>query len=250
MKISNGLGSLHNSNRQVSFVSKRHRTGADRLQFLWRPAVMCAAILVLLTGARAADPSEWSEYDAGVVGSDGFDWRGGYAGISTGVSDTGTRVTAAGSRTTKSRLDAAFSVFGGYNWQVSRVVLGVEGELAYLGREAKGNHAALGRFTSKSTWSAALKGRVGLPIGRFMPYLSAGLAATGQTFTANRVKDKAVGVGPTFGAGLEVAMTNKVRVRADYSLTGILDTTMRFGGTSTRRQSANHRLMIGVSYAF
>lgn len=223
---------------------------SDGPHLFWRPIVMCTAMLVLLTGAHAADNSEWSEYDADNMGTAGFDWRGGYVGAAAGISDTGTRVTAGGSRTTKSRLDAAFSVFGGYNWQVSRVILGVEGELAYLGREAKGNHASLGRFTSKSTWSAALKGRVGLPIGRFMPYLSAGLAATGQTFTANGVKDKAVGVGPTFGAGLEVAMTNKVRVRADYSLTGILDTTMRFGGTSTRRQSANHRLMIGVSYAF
>lgn len=227
------------------------KSGAHRCirQFL-APVTLCAVLIMLMTGANAADLDTWSGAPAMPDLPADSIWAGPYAGAEVGLSETGTEAKSGGVTKDFSRTDAAFGLFAGYNWRISRVVVGVEGSAAYLGGEAKSSHTTLGNIKSGSTWSASIKGRVGLPIGRFMPYLSAGVAATDNTFKANGRKDTSVGIGPVLGAGLEVAVTDSWRVRADYSLTGIMNKNSNFGGATVKRSSANHRLMLGVAYAF
>lgn len=217
---------------------------------LLAPATLCVVLVMLMTGAKAADLDTWSVAPTMPDLPTGSIWAGPYAGVDVGLSGTGTETKSGGVKKNFSRTDAAFGLFAGYNWQISRVVVGVEGSATYIGGEAKTDHGSLGVIKSGSTWTASFKGRVGLPIGRFMPYLSAGVAATDNTFKANGRADTSVGIGPVLGGGLEVAVTDNWRVRADYSLTGIIDKKSTFGGASIKRTSANHRLMLGVGYAF
>lgn len=218
--------------------------------WLLKPFVLCSVLLFLIAGARAADMP--------VMDNTGFDpvvaqeplWAGPYLGFEAGGSQTVTEVKAGGQKKDYSRFDAAFGVFGGYNWEVSRMILGVEGAAAYIGDKKKGQHPVLGSIETGSKWSVSAKARAGLPINNFMPYLSIGLAATDHSLKANGQTKNSINISPVLGAGLEVAMRDKWRLRADYSISGITDSKDRYSGTEARRTAANHRLMIGISRGF
>ncbi|GGB50411.1 outer membrane protein [Roseibium aquae] len=213
--------------------------------------MLCAVLTALVGSARAADLGEFSS----AQGPEGFQpgsiWAGSYAGFEAGLSQSGTEAEAGSAKTDFDRTDAAFGAFAGYNWEVSRFVLGVEAGGAYLGGQGKGTLSGVGAIKGGSQWTASLRGRAGVPIGNFMPYLSAGLAATEYTFEANGRKKSEVQFGPMLGAGLEVAAHDKWRVRADYALTGVLgEDKENFNGTTIKRSAGNHRLMLGISRAF
>ncbi|WP_150523017.1 outer membrane protein [Roseibium sediminis] len=225
------------------------RVAAHR-NFWLRPLVMCTVLGGLVVGAKAADLPVYDEFVTPTLPSRGSIWEGAYFGAEVGGSQTLTELKATGAKSTASRTDAAFGLFGGYNWQVSRVVLGVEAGATYLGGQSKKNLAGVGSVKAGSKWSGSLRARVGLPFETFMPYLSAGLAATEHSTKANGKTHSSVGVGLMFGGGVEVAVSENWRIRADYSATGILNEKDMFGGSQIERTAANHRLMLGVSYAF
>ncbi|MHA7772109.1 outer membrane protein [Roseibium sp. M-1] len=235
----------------------RHRKGGRRSGLLRRilrshwllePLVLLAVLGVLVVGANAADLNTYNEP---VYAPEPQSlWAGPYLGLETGISQTATQVKSGGSKDDYSRVDAAFGVFGGYNWEVSRFVLGLEGSATYLGNLEKGTHPSLGTVETGSKWSVGAKARVGLPINNFMPYLSVGLAAADHTLKAKGTDRSSVSVSPVLGAGLEVAVTEAWHVRADYTLQGLASDTSKYGGTSAERTAANHRLMIGVSRSF
>lgn len=221
------------------------------MQCGWRRHAMfllfCAVLLLLISYAKAADVETWSGPPAMPNLPESSIWSGAYAGVAIGFSQTFTEAKSGGDKKPLTGSGPAVSLYGGYNWQISRVILGVEGSATFLGGGAKATHGTLGLIKSRSNWSATAKGRIGVPIGRFMPYLSAGLAATDNTFKANGKSDKAVGVSAVFGGGLEFAAQDNWRLRADYSLSGILDKKSSFSGTSAERAVGNHRFMLGMA---
>ncbi len=219
-----------------------------RSHWLLEPLVLLAVLGVLVVGASAADLDTYGEP---VYASDPQSlWAGPYLGLEAGISQTVTDVKSGGRSKDFSRVDAAFGVFGGYNWEVSRFVLGVEGSATYLGNLEKGRHPTLGAVETGSKWSVGAKARVGLPINTFMPYLSAGIVAADHTLKANGKENYSVSINPVVGAGLEVAVTDAWHVRADYSLQGIVNDKAKYGGTNAERTAGNHRLMIGLSRSF
>lgn len=223
-------------------------------------AGIVASSLVLLVGvwgssAQAADLAQpLPDYDSSSV----IDaprkrnpFEGAYFGVEAGASGSATRTEFGSTKKTQSRVDAAFGAFAGYNWQVSKVILGVEGSAHYLGSQSKSQVTGLGQVKSSSPYSLGLKGRIGLPIDNFMPYLSVGLAATQHSYQVQGFKAKKnMHLGASVGAGLEVALTDNLRARADYTLTAIAADKHKFGTKSVKDISANHRLMLGVAYAF
>lgn len=219
--------------------------------WLVKPLILCGVLAVLIGSARAADLDDFSSTELSGTFQPASIWAGPYAGAELGLSQTGTEAKAAGQKADFDRTDAAFGLFAGYNWQVSRVVLGVEAGGAYLGGQGKGNLPGVGNVKAGSQWAATLRGRAGVPIGNFMPYLSAGLSATQYSFEANGKKDTEVSLGPVVGVGVEMALLQNWRLRADYSLTGILGENKRsYNGTTIERSAGNHRLMLGVAYGF
>lgn len=210
------------------------------LQAGWKPVTVSLILLGLtaLAGQQQAHAGE------------NFSWAGSYAGVEVGPSQTVTDVKSGGAKKAIDRMDAAFGLFAGHNWQFDRVVVGVEANAAYLGGEAKGTHPTLGDVKTRAAWTGAVKGRVGMAFGRVLPYLSAGVAVSDHEIKANGGKASAAGIGLVLGAGAEYAATDRVHLRADYSLTGVMDTKDRLGGASVSRVSGNHRLMLGLSYAF
>lgn len=178
-----------------------------------------------------------------------FSWAGSYAGVQVGGGQMAGEIKATSKKTFD---DGGFAggIYAGHNWEVSRFVLGIEGDLTYLGNKKKFDHASLGKMTAKNNWRAELKGRVGLPIDRFMPYLSGGLAVSDYTLSSATTKKDETNLSLSVGAGVEYALSDQLRLRADYSLSGLDHTKHNFGSTRVKSEAASHILMLGVSYAF
>ncbi len=245
-----GFSSSNEFESACAFSPTGQPGGRFFLRWLWKPLLLCAVSAVLVTGARAAD-LETGGAPLFVTAKPAKNlWSGPYLGLEGGVSNTLTEVKANDRTEELSRVDAAFGLFAGHNWQVSRIVLGVEGAATYIGGTEKGTHPTLGTVSADAKWSVSAKARAGVPIGNFLPYLSAGLAVGEHGLKVGSDRQSSVQVGPVIGAGVEVALKDKWRVRADYSLTGLINETSRFDGTSVRRQSGNQRLMLGLSRSF
>ena len=106
----------------------------------------------------------------------------------------------------------------GYNWQVGKVVLGLEGDIDWSGLQ--GTRAStpcpLGCTTS-DTWLSTVRGRVGYTFDRFMPYITGGLAAGDiRAATPGFAGGTATNAGWTVGAGLEVALPGNWTAKAEY----------------------------------
>ncbi len=211
--------------------------------------VGCLASALVAAPAQSADlpnvPGLYTE-----VGPErAFSWAGGYVGVQAGAGQLVGRVTS-GSRKTFKKASFAGGVYAGYNWQVSRVILGLEGDLTYLGHKKSFTHASLGRVKARNNWSVGVKGRIGLPFDSFMPYLSAGVSASDYKLTANNVTKKTTNISLNLGAGAEYALTDQIRLRADYSINGVNRMKKRFGNANVKSEAANHRLMVGLNYSF
>ncbi|WP_180967012.1 outer membrane protein [Cohaesibacter celericrescens] len=209
----------------------------------------CLIAAIIPASAISADmPSMPGLYsDAGPAPR--LTWEGSYMGLQIGAGQMGGEITS----TTKTEFDKggfAGGLYAGHNWQVSNFVLGLEADLTYMGNKKSFSHATLGTVKAQNNWSTSLKGRVGLPIDRFMPYLSAGVTAADYKLTANGVSKTTTNASINLGAGVEYALSDQVHLRADYSLNGLNAMKKNFAGTQVKSEAASHRLMLGVSYSF
>jgi outer membrane immunogenic protein len=167
--------------------------------------------------APAPQPFTWTGfYVGGHVGSlthtstvaDGNDWFGGF----------GVGATYDFSRTT-----TAFGVQGGFNWQWSWLVLGIEGDLTSAPSSRGAGFAFAGTHTTSAfTSMMTVRGRAGVAIDRLLLYGTGGFA---EAHLINRVDDAANPfvaarntrpTGAVFGAGVEYAFANNWTARVEY----------------------------------
>jgi outer membrane immunogenic protein len=146
-----------------------------------------------------------------------YDWSGFYAGINGGAGfDTSNFIDDGGG---KIRLRGALiGGTAGYNLQRGRWVLGIEGDLDWT--DASGG-TPCGNFfcEAKNTWLGTLRGRAGYAFGRWLPYLTAGVA-TGHVETTST--DPAIAgasetkVGWAAGLGIEHAFAKNWSAKLEY----------------------------------
>jgi outer membrane immunogenic protein len=122
------------------------------------------------------------------------DWTGGYVGVGLGYDHAST------SPDIGSGSSGLGSVFGGYNHDFGKFVLG--GEIA-----ANRAHANWGADTVKSTYDAKLRG--GVDLGNTMVYATVG----------GEHADGVHGVGTLIGAGVDYKLTDRIVLggEADYT---------------------------------
>jgi outer membrane immunogenic protein len=109
--------------------------------------------------------------------------------------------------------------FIGYGLPYRGFVFGLEGEIAV--HEAKGtvDPGPTTGLIGDYLWSAGLRGLVGYPVGRVMPFVSLGVTMTPAHIHAIRPAsdgDVKTLVGWTAGAGLDVMLTRGIGLRAEY----------------------------------
>ncbi|MFN7165040.1 MAG: outer membrane protein, partial [Hyphomonas sp.] len=125
---------------------------------------------------------------------------------------------------------------GGYNFQQGMLVFGGEADinLSDVGTSisipgapggAANNPDGFTDLAYGVDYYSTARARAGLAFGRFLPYATAGLAIGKVEFDrnyrvgANQVTDSASSTrtGSTYGAGLDVALTDRMSVGAEYS---------------------------------
>lgn len=223
-----------------------------------RKGLLSSVVILLATatnGAVAADlPSAEAPSVPGLYSPSGpapqLSWEGAYVGAQIGAGFLASEIKSGTSKRTLSDGGVAGGVYAGYNWQVSRFILGLEADVNLNNNKKTGTVGALGSVTTKTSWSAGIKGRVGLPIDRFMPYLSVGVAASDYHITANGQKKKSNVASLTLGGGLEYAVTDRINLRADYTIRGLDNKTRSYAGTPVKSTAASQQIMIGLSYKF
>ena len=180
---------------------------------------LVAAALVAAQCAAAADLSVAPLYKAPPatpVPPPAYNWTGFYLGVNGGGGWGRSWWSANGTH-----VDLSGGLVGGtagYNWQIGKVVLGVEGDIDWARLEGTNASAPCPTGCNTSdTWLSTVRGRVGYAFDRFMPYLTGGLAVGDiRAATAGLSGGESTNAGWTVGAGLEVALPGNWTAKAEY----------------------------------
>jgi outer membrane immunogenic protein len=174
--------------------------------------------LALAAGsAAAADlPPRYAPYPyKAPVYSPVYNWTGFYLGINGGGGWGRSQWDGI------DKFDISGGLIGatvGYNWQWGQAVVGAEADVDWSGIKGTTNTLCALGCTTRNHWLSTVRGRVGYAMfDRFLPYLTAGLAAgdiasTRPGFPAGT----STTAGWTVGAGLEVGVVGNVSIKAEY----------------------------------
>jgi outer membrane immunogenic protein len=212
-----------------------------------------------------------------------YNWTGFYIGGNCG---------GAWGRTTSSSNDGGFDPVGvsalsykvdssggtcggqvGYNWQAGSLVLGVEGEGAWLGLKktitGSGPDVTSANVDDlvavKFDWYAALTGRLGIAVDRVLLYAKGGVAWTRVKNTASDLDGSPLVIDPTdfssesrsrtgwaAGGGLEYGLTPNWSVKAEYLFLdfGRYTTGVNGDGDVFVHKNEVHTAKFGINYRF
>ena len=203
-----------------------------------------------------------------------YDWTGIYFGADGGFGWTlpkGTLLDATGAPLTpfSYRVDGPVAgLFVGGNYQVNKIVLGVEGDWQWS--NLTGNNQILaplgavgvfpgGPFTISTTVKdyAAVRGRIGLALDRFLVFGTGGwawgnpLASFALAGAAPFANNGGSSMGWTAGLGVDYAFTENVFGRIEYRYTSLA--TSGFVSTTTNSAVGSERMPIsdlraGIAY--
>jgi outer membrane protein OmpA-like peptidoglycan-associated protein len=145
----------------------------------------------------------------------------------------------------------------GYNWQFNNFVVGVEGDIrgggpsatTTLGTPPVGftNFVAGDSFKASSDFNASIRGRIGYAWDQFLFYGTGGVAFADASLRANyaartiagvavpgsSASDSTTLIGPTFGGGIEYAVTPNISVGGEYRHTDYGHDTLHLGSVAT-----------------
>jgi len=168
-------------------------------------------------------------------------WTGGYVGGVLGygwgsATNGGVSVSADG---------VVGGAFGGYNFQINpNLVFGIETDIM-----ASGMSASKGGGKVTNAWDGTVRGRVGVPIGSFMPYATGGLAVGGLQAKIPGSKDTKTVTGYTVGGGVEAMLTSNMVGRIEYRYTDY--GTNKFATTpKTKFGFSSNEVLVGVGFKF
>lgn len=225
-------------------------------------ATALSGLLAFAGSASAADPV--------VESAPAYDWTGPYLGVqggygwgevdgSTAISDTHNIDDFSGI------LDNAngYLIGGtlGYNYQMDNIVIGLEADVSYstINDEFVDPEP---EWRTDLDWIATVRPRIGFAMDNFLPFITGGLAIGDMTLEAfdnlapgdPPSKDSNTMIGWTIGAGLEVAVTENLSVKAEYNYVdfGKEDFDLRdnaFFGVENRDMDI-HLVKFGVNWQF
>lgn len=172
-------------------------------------------------------------------------WAGPYVGGHIGGvwSDFTNDAPAAGPNGSSSSFTGGAQL--GYNWQMNRMVYGLEVDGSWLDLSSRN-----GGTHFKENWQATARGRVGYAVGPWLPYVTGGVAFTGTEREFGASSTNNVQAGWTAGAGVEKYISPRWSAKVEYLYTDVSKTTENVGGTSVAGGSANNAARLGFNYHF
>jgi outer membrane immunogenic protein len=225
-------------------------------------ALAAAILAISAAGASGADMAPRTYTKAPLVPvAPIFSWTGFYAGLNAGYADPTANfsvvpggswigdpdyagIVNAGTRSLGLRGFTG-GVQAGYNYQVSNIVLGIEGDLNYLGLKNSYATPIFPGVTSGTYWASGsvgldafytLRGRLGLAADHWLFFVTGGLAVTSEKFSqsinfinqnntlpftgpaggANAGSASTTAASWTLGGGAEYAFNKQWSVKGEY----------------------------------
>jgi len=160
-------------------------------------------------------------------------------------------------------------LLAGYNIKFGNWVTGIEGDFSVGDLHASSfdfDNTKDEKVESEIHWLATLRGRVGYSFGRFLPYLTAGLAYAditdkltdydgvappfvdpGDSYSSRKLR-----AGWVVGGGAEYLLSESwlLRLEAMYVDLGRVDNTIQNGNTSFGQRSKIETVRLGLAYHF
>ena len=148
-------------------------------------------------------------------------------------------------------------IYAGYNHQFSNgVVLGAEADIIWGDLEDSSVAAEGYSATTNLDWNGSARVRLGYAMGRFLPYVTGGIAF-GHFDFEELDEGEPYGdghgdlVGWTIGAGAEYAVTDNWIVRGEYRYTDFnTETFVSSAGDAYDLDVDSHDIRLGVAYKF
>lgn len=214
-----------------------------------------AALLAVSSGAQAGEMASQT--------TTMYDWSGLYAGLQVGYA-FGDAEHSFSNGAPSDNSDPE-GVLGGAHLgvllQSNQLVFGLEGDIELTDIDGSFNNTS-GATSSGSTeidLQGSVRARVGYAWGRFLPYVTGGLAIADVDYGGGPAGGPCCGfsetaLGWTIGAGVAYAFSNSVSARLEYRFTdygnesGGLNPT--FPGVTMTTDLETHAIMAGVSFHF
>ncbi len=167
----------------------------------------------------------------------GYNWTGFYAGLNVGY-DWGRA-----SNTGLSPSGFSGGAQGGYNWQTGSIVLGGETDLQLSG--AADNS---GPFKFSNPWFGTLRGRAGYALNNILFYATGGLAYGEGRVDLGGLSESHSTIGWTAGGGLEVGLTRRWSVKAEYLYVDLA--AQNYAITGLSHEITTNVLRLGANFHF
>jgi outer membrane immunogenic protein len=187
-----------------------------------RLSIASAATLAILAGpavlagqALAADlPRRSYQQPAYNSVPPAFTWTGFYLGLNAGTV-WGDFTNAGKFIDTKAGFTGG--VTAGYNYQISNIVVGLEGDYNYSGMGGRGFAVPGPTFVQGDLTSfGTLRARLGMSFDRALIYATGGYAFGFSSLESGGFKSDTTHNGYVLGAGLEYAFTQNISAKAEY----------------------------------
>ena len=171
-----------------------------------------------------------------------FNWGGFYAGLNLGGGFS----------------DVSGVVFGGqlgYNWQMGRLVFGVETDIQYSGQDDTNTIVTTaGAVSAKQEldWFGTFRGRLGYTMwDRWLPYVTGGLAYGGRTVKvltgpATGLSADDTSVGWALGVGVDYAINQAWSARFEYMHISLDSFTPTFLGVAVNTGRLDNDIIRGA----
>ena len=225
---------------------KRHLALLGLVAAIALPGIACAADLIVDEAPlQSIDETAW-------------DWSGVYIGAHAGYAWGEAGVIESPDNIVGDISGPIIGVFGGVNFQEGGLVYGLEGDAGIADVAGVGVPVIDPEedYSYNLNWNAHARGRVGFATGQLLVFAAGGLAVASHTLSEEYDgggvgSDTQVHVGWTIGAGLELALTDNVAVRAEYLYDDYGTKTYRFENAETYDAFLTaHTVRVGVSVGF
>lgn len=181
-----------------------------------------------------------------------FDWSGLYVGVSGGYAWGDSTHSESGGLANGS-FDANGWLLGGtigYNWQVGRTVLGIEGDWSWANLDGTGASAS-GPISTELNWLATGRVRAGYAVDNYLFFVTGG-AAWGKIEAAN------LGVGSgsdtrlgwTVGGGVETMLAPNWTAKLEYLYVDLGDKNTYTATGPVQVALTSHIVRLGLNYKF
>ena len=217
---------------------------------------MLVATAVLVPVVQAADlggrPTSYK--DEPDYGAPRYLWTGLYLGATAGYGWGTSRQTDTGGTTTGDFDTDGFIGGGtlGYNFQRGQIVWGLETDLSYTDVSGGSFTNCAAGCSSSMDWLWTLRGRVGLDVNGWMPYITGGLAMADVSAVtqATSIGSETL-TGWTIGGGLEVKLDRNWSFKTEYLFVDLGEMKGPLGADTIRADfNELHIVRGGINYKF